>query len=215
MNFPTRPRVTDKGKGEVRSEGAAGAASASGYQPDELQAFEALVERYGRHVYNIAYRMAGNDADAKDLAQEAFLRVFRALRRVDPTAKLESWLYRIVTNLYIDMLRRRPKVRVESLDAPLLSSKGGEIAREVADPSADPEATVLNARLDANIQHALLGLSAELRGVVVLSDIEGYSYEEIGEMLRVPVGTVKSRLHRARKALHDQLSGTDVGGRGR
>ncbi len=217
MNFPTRSRVTDKGKGEVRSEGAAaaGAASASEYQPDELQAFDALVERYGRHVYNIAYRMAGNDADAKDLAQEAFLRVFRALRRVDPAAKLESWLYRIVTNLYIDMLRRRPKVRVESLDAPLLGSKGGEIAREVADPSAGPEATVLNARLDANIQHALLELSAELRAVVVLSDIEGYSYEEIGEMLRVPVGTVKSRLHRARKALHDQLSGTDVGGRGR
>jgi len=157
--------------------------------------------------------MAGNDADAKDLAQEAFLRVFRALRRVDPAAKLESWLYRIVTNLYIDMLRRRPKVRVESLDAPLINPKGGEIAREVADPTANPETIVLNERMDASIQHAILGLSTELRAVVVLSDIEGYAYEEIAQMLHVPVGTVKSRLHRARKALYDQLSGTEVGRR--
>ncbi len=217
MNFPTRPRVSKEREGEARREGAAasGATSVSGYRPEELEAFEALVERYGRHVYNIAYRMAGNDADAKDLAQEAFIRVFRALRRVDTTAKLESWLYRIVTNLYIDMLRRRPKVWVESLDASVTSLKGSEVMREVADPSADPEGAVLNARLDADIQHALLGLSAELRAVVVLSDIEGYSYEEIGVMLHVPVGTVKSRLHRARKTLQGLLSGLDLGGRKR
>lgn len=176
-----------------------------GYQPHEIQAFEALVERYGRRIYSLAYRMAGNEADAKDLAQEALIRVYRALRRIDPAANLESWLYRIVTNLYIDMLRRRPKVRLESLDAPLVTAKGDEVTREVEDAAADPEETLLNAQLDADIQRALLALSPDLRLVVVLSDIEGRAYEEIAEMLAIPVGTVKSRLHRARRTLQTRL----------
>lgn len=175
------------------------------YRPEEVEAFEALVERYGRQIYNIAYRMAGNDADAKDLTQEAFIRVFRAFRRIDPAGSLESWLYRIVSNLYIDMLRRRPKVRIESLDAPIVTSKGGEVQRDVPDERTDPEAEVLEAQLDSDVQRALMVLSVDLRAVVVLSDIEGYSYEEIAEMLRIPVGTVKSRLHRARKTLADRL----------
>jgi len=176
------------------------------YQPDEIEAFEALVERYGRRIYTLAYRMAGSDADAKDLTQEALIRVYRALRRIDPAANLESWLYRIVTNLYIDLLRRRPKVRIESLDAPLLTTKGDEVGREVRDPGPDPEAVVIDAQLDADIQRALLALSPDLRMVVVLSDVEGRSYEEIAEMARIPVGTVKSRLHRARRVLQSRLA---------
>ena len=175
------------------------------YHPEDVEAFEVLVARYGRRVYNVAYRMAGNDADAKDLTQEAFVRVLRAWRRIDPAANLDSWLYRIVTNLYIDMVRRRPKVRVESLDAPLTTFKGSEVVREIADERADPQASVLNANLDADVQAALLALGPELRAVVVLSDIEGYSYEEIGELLQIPVGTVKSRLHRGRKTLQERL----------
>lgn len=175
------------------------------YQRHEIQAYEALLERYGRRIYQLAYRMAGNDADAKDLTQEAYIRVYRAFHRIDPSANLESWLYRIVTNLYIDMLRRRPKVRLESLDAPLVTAKGDAVAREVADPVADPEETVVSAQLDTDIQRALFALSSDLRMVVLLSDIEGHSYEEISDMLRIPVGTVKSRLHRARRILQDRL----------
>jgi len=174
---------------------------------DEQATFETLVERYGRHVYNIAYRLTGRDADAKDLAQEAFIRVFRAFRRIDPEARLESWLRRIVTNLYIDSLRRKPKARVESLDVPVTTAKGGEVQRELPDPGSGPEAAVMDAQLDAQIQRALLDLSPDLRMVVVLSDVEGYSYEEIGLMLSVPVGTVKSRLHRARQTLQGRLGG--------
>lgn len=176
------------------------------YQPHEIEAFEALVERYGRRIYGLAYRMAGNDADAKDLTQEAFIRVFRALRRIEPGANLESWLYRIVTNLYIDMLRRRPKARLDSLDAPLLTAKGDTVGREIEAPGPDPEEIVVNAALDADVQRALLALSPDLRMVVVLSDIEGRSYEEIAEMVRIPVGTVKSRLHRARRMLQSRLT---------
>ena len=176
------------------------------YQPDEIEAFEALVERYGRRIYALAYRMAGNDADAKDLTQEALIRVYRALRRIDPAANLESWLYRIVTNLYIDLLRRRPKARIESLDAPLVTVKGDEVSREVPDPGPHPEEVVVDTQLDADIQRALLALSPDLRVVVVLSDVEGRSYEEIAEMVRIPVGTVKSRLHRARRVLQARLA---------
>ena len=174
------------------------------YTPDELARYEAIVQRYARHVYNIAYRLAGNEPDARDLSQEAFLRVYRALRRVEPDAPLESWLYRIVNNLYIDLLRKRPRARIESLDAPLETARG-ELAREFPDIESSPEAMLEREQLDGAIQRALGTLSEELRLVVVLSDIEGFSYEEIATVLRVPLGTVKSRLHRARQILQQRL----------
>jgi RNA polymerase sigma-70 factor (ECF subfamily) len=174
------------------------------YTPEELARYEGIVQRYARHVYNIAYRMTGNEADARDLSQEAFLRVYRALRRVEPGAPLESWLYRIVSNLYIDLLRRRPRQRVESLDAPIATPRG-ELVRELPDVAANPETIFEREQIDTVIQQALGTLSAELRMVVVLSDVEGFSYEEIATILHVPLGTVKSRLHRARQILQDRL----------
>jgi RNA polymerase sigma-70 factor, ECF subfamily len=176
----------------------------SSYTPEELARYEAIVHRYARHVYNIAYRMTGNDADARDLSQEAFLRVYRALRRVEPDAPLENWLYRIVSNLYIDLLRRRPRARVESLDAPVDTSRG-ELVRELPDVGSSPEAILERTQFDVAIQRALSQLSEELRMVVVLSDVEGFAYEEIATILRVPLGTVKSRLHRARQILQQRL----------
>ncbi len=172
---------------------------------EELAAYEALVQKYGSYVYNIAYRMSGSDADAKDLAQEAFLRVFRAFRRIDPAASLEAWLYRIVTNLYIDLLRKHPKGRVESISAPIRTPQGGEMPREWPAPEADSPEAAIDTQLDATVQQALLALPADLRMVVILSDIEGFAYEEIARMLEVPLGTVKSRLHRARKILQERL----------
>jgi len=180
------------------------ATQAASYTPEELARYEAIVQRYARHVYNVAYRMTGNEADARDLSQEAFLRVYRALRRVERDAPLESWLYRIVSNLYIDLLRKRPRQRVESLDAPLETARG-ELTRELPDVTANPEAIFERNQFDSTIQRALGLLSEELRMVVVLSDVEGFSYEEIAAMLRVPLGTVKSRLHRARQMLQQRL----------
>jgi RNA polymerase sigma-70 factor (ECF subfamily) len=179
-------------------------ARAPSYSAEELARYDGIVQRYARHVYNIAYRMTGNEADARDLSQEAFLRVYRALRRVQPGAPLESWLYRIVSNLYIDLLRRRPRARVESLDA-AIDTPRGEMVREFPDAAANPEAVFEREHIDAAIQEALGALSAELRIVVVLSDIEGFAYEEIATILRVPLGTVKSRLHRARQVLQQRL----------
>ena len=167
--------------------------------------FDELVARYGRHVYAVAYRVSGNEADAKDLAQEAFIRVWKAQDRIDPDARLEGWLYRIVKNLYIDLLRRRRGQKVHSLDEPIATASG-ELARERPDPSVDVERTVLGAMVDRRIQNALMNLTPDLRMVVVLADVEGYAYEEIARMMDVPVGTVKSRLHRARRALRDRLA---------
>ena len=180
------------------------AVRADQYTREEIAHYEAIVQRYARHVYNIAYRMAGNEADAGDLVQEAFLRVYRALRRVEPDAPLERWLYRIVSNLHIDLLRKRPRTRVESLDAPVETARG-EVSREIADLESSPEAILDREQLDAAIQRALGTLPQELRLVVVLSDIEGLAYEEIATMLRIPLGTVKSRLHRARQTLQQRL----------
>ncbi|MBI3998525.1 MAG: sigma-70 family RNA polymerase sigma factor [Armatimonadetes bacterium] len=174
------------------------------YTPEEVARFEALVTRYAGHVYAISYRLAGNEADAKDLAQEAFVRLWRSLRRIEPGAALEGWLYRVVTNLYIDLVRRRPKQRPQSLDEPI-PTEAGERARERPDLEADVERTVLDRTIDRRIQDALMALHEDLRMVVVLSDIEGYAYEEIATIVDVPIGTVKSRLHRARRALRERL----------
>lgn len=172
---------------------------------DDQARFEALVEKYGRRVYAMAYRMAGHEADAKDLAQEAFIRVWRSMSRLRPGVPLEGWLYRIVTNLFIDLLRRRRGPRVQSLDEPLATASG-DLARERADHSADVERAVLGSMLDRRVQQALLSLPPEIRMVVVLADVEGYAYEEIASMMGIPVGTVKSRLHRARLALRGHLA---------
>jgi RNA polymerase sigma-70 factor (ECF subfamily) len=166
---------------------------------------EALLARYGRQVYAMAYRMTGNDADAKDLSQEAFIRVWRSLDRLEPGAALDAWLHRVVTNLFIDMLRRRPKARIQSLDEPLATDEGA-MARERADPETDVERIVLDRTMDRRVQEALLALREDLRMAIVLADVEGYAYEEIAEMMGVPIGTVKSRIHRARRALRDRLA---------
>lgn len=197
-------RIRDRDANRERSGAPAGAQGP--YTAEELAAYEALVEKYGRHVYNVAYRMTGSDADAKDLAQEAFIRVFRAFRRIDPASPLEGWLYRIVSNLRIDLLRKQPKARVESIDVPTTTAEGGEIAREFPAPPGDNPETVIDRRLDGRIQQALVALPGELRMVVVLSDVEGYAYEEIAQALSLPLGTVKSRLHRARKILQERLA---------
>ena len=139
-----------------------GTVRAGPYTPEEVAWYETIVQRYARHVYNIAYRMVGNEADARDLSQEAFLRVYRVLRRIEPGVPLESWLHRIVTNLYIDLLRKRPRVRVESLDVPLPTPRG-EVPREFPDVTSSPEAVLEKERLDRAIQGALGALSEDLR----------------------------------------------------
>lgn len=166
--------------------------------------FDSLVERYHKQAYNIAYRMAGNHADAEDLTQEAFIRAFRFFGQYRRELPFDSWLYKIMSNVFIDRLRRRPKAKIRSLDQPVVTEEG-EAQFDVADPCDGPEDVVLSREMDGRIQAALDTLPEAFRITVIYADIEGLSYEEIADATRTNIGTVRSRLHRGRRLLRDKL----------
>lgn len=166
--------------------------------------FDALVERYHKQAYNIAYRMAGNHADAEDLVQDAFIRAFRFFGQYRRELPFDSWLYKIMSNVFIDKLRRKPKAAIRSLDQPIATSEG-EVQFDVADTACGPEDTVLSREMDSRIQAALDTLPEVFRLTVIYADIEGLSYEEIAEVTNTNIGTVRSRLHRGRRLLRNKL----------
>ena len=168
--------------------------------------FEDMLRKHHRQAYSLAYRMTGNDADAEDLVQEAFVRAYRFFDRYDARLPFSSWLYRIMTNAHIDAVRRRAKIKTVSLDEPI-KGEHGETALpwELPDSADSPEQTVLSHVLDADIQKALLAVPTPFRVAVILADIEGMSYEEIAEVMKCSVGTVRSRIHRGRKLLRKYL----------
>jgi len=167
--------------------------------------FDALVQRHHKQAYNIAYRMAGNHADAEDLTQEAFIRAFRFFGQYRRELPFDSWLYKIMSNVFIDRLRRKPKAKIRSLDQPVVTADG-EAQFDVADTAAGPEECVLSREMDSHIQAALDTLPDAFRLTVIYADIEGLSYEEIAEATKTNIGTVRSRLHRGRRLLRNKLS---------
>jgi RNA polymerase sigma-70 factor (ECF subfamily) len=173
----------------------------------DVDAFEVLVRRHQKRMFNIAYRMLGDYQEAANIVQDAFLSAYRGIKGFKCEARFSTWLYRIVINLSRNRLQQlKAQFRREpfSLDDPLLSD-GGQIQ---ADPACDdPSALeVLEKRdLQEKVRRCINALAAEFREVVILRDIQGFSYEEICDMLRLPEGTVKSRLFRAREALRDCL----------
>lgn len=173
---------------------------------DDRKEFDALVERYHKQAYNVAFRMAGNHADAEDLTQEAFIRAFRFFGQYRRELPFESWLYKIMSNAFIDKLRRRPKVNLRSIDQPV-STDEGETQFDIADSSAGPEEAVLSMEMDSRVQAALDSLPEVFRLTVIYADIEGLSYEEVAEATNTNIGTVRSRLHRGRRMLRNKLKG--------
>ncbi|MDQ2687289.1 MAG: sigma-70 family RNA polymerase sigma factor [Armatimonadota bacterium] len=169
--------------------------------------FDRLVQRYHKQAYNIAYRMTGNNADAEDLTQEAFVRAFRFFGNYRRDWPFDNWLYKIMSNLFVDDLRRRPKARLQSLDQPLdLGGRSDDVYLEIPDAGANPERMVMSHELDEHIQRALNSLPKDFRMTVILADIEGMSYEEISAAMRCSLGTVRSRLHRGRKLLRTKIA---------
>lgn len=161
-----------------------------------MPSWDELVREHGDRVYRLAYRLSGNAQDAEDLTQDTFIRVFRSLQNYQP-GTFEGWLHRITTNLFLDMVRRRNRIRMEALP---------EDYDRVPAEGPNPEQIYHDARLAPDLQSALDSLAPEFRAAVVLCDIEGLSYEEIGATLGVKIGTVRSRIHRGRQALRAHLA---------
>ncbi len=171
---------------------------------EERQAFDQLVERYHKQAYNVAFRMAGNHADAEDVTQEAFIRAFRFFSQYKRELPFDSWLYKIMSNVYIDMLRKRPKAQMRSLDQPI-ATEDGETLMEIPDTADGPEGQLMSREMDSRIQSALGSIPEDFRLAVIYADIEGLSYEEIADAMSCSIGTVRSRIHRGRKLLRDRL----------
>jgi RNA polymerase sigma-70 factor (ECF subfamily) len=157
--------------------------------------WDEVVREHADRVYRLAYRLTGNQHDAEDLTQETFVRVFRSLANYRP-GTFEGWLHRITTNLFLDMVRRRARIRMEALP---------EDSDRIAGHGPEPEQVFSDTHLDPALQSALDQLPPEFRAAVVLCDVEGLSYEEIGATLGVKLGTVRSRIHRGRAALRAAL----------
>ncbi|MBB1013314.1 RNA polymerase sigma-29 (SigE) subunit [Dietzia kunjamensis] len=168
----------------------------------DMPSWSELVAQHGDRVYRLAYRLCGNAHDAEDITQEAFIRVFRSLDRYKP-GTFEGWMHRIVTNLFLDSARRRGRIRFEALP---------EDAERVPGRERSPEQVISEETFDPVLQTALANLSPEFRAAVVLSDIEDLSYEEVGRILGVKMGTVRSRIHRGRAALRAELEAAGVTG---
>ncbi len=150
---------------------------------------------YGRQTYNYAYRLTGNEPDARDLTQEAFIRVFRAWRSFQPGTSFLSWIYRIVTNLHRDELRKRKGVFLQELPD---DNMPHELPKDAAH---DPIGALHDRQLSTAVEGALRQLTPDQRSVVLLADIEERSYQEIADIMACSIGTVRSRLHRARLQL--------------
>jgi RNA polymerase sigma-70 factor (ECF subfamily) len=163
---------------------------------------ESAINEYGKATYNYAYRLTQNEADARDLSQEAFIRVYRAWRSFKPGTSFLAWIYRIVSNLHRDELRRRKGRYQEEIpeDHELQEYGGG---RPLA---VEPIEEYVESQLSEPVSKALADLGTEQRQIVLLADVEGYSYQEIAEIVGCTVGTVRSRLHRARGQLRGLLT---------
>jgi RNA polymerase sigma-70 factor (ECF subfamily) len=180
---------------------------------DDVDLFARLLAAHQEKLYRVAYRMAGHHEDAQDLLQDALLEAYRSFKKFQRGTYFDKWLYRIMTNTFIDRQRHKKRVgRVDSLDAPSVGGDDGEIsAREIPDWTGEPSRRVLHDEFGEPVQKALNQLKPDFRMVLILSDVEEFSYEEIAEMLNIPIGTVRSRLHRARDMMRQTLteSGTN------
>ncbi len=170
----------------------------------DIEAFESLVERYQKKVYNIALRMTGNSEDAAEIAQEALIRVFRSLRNFKEEASFSTWIFRITTNLCLDEIRKRKNKQVVYINDEI-KLEDGEVKIQIEDKSPGPEEKAQTNEIRRIVNDAIQSLSEEHRTIIVLRDIEGFSYDEIARIVKCPEGTVKSRINRARQSLKDIL----------
>ena len=169
----------------------------------DTAAFETLVERYQQQVYHLTLRMVGNDADAQDLAQEAFVRAWRGLGSFQFTSQFSTWLYRLTSNICIDFLRAQKRRKVVSLTM-LRDDEDSQWDLPDSDPL--PEQQMIAAEEREALSRAFASLDPEFRQILTLRIVNGCSYQQISQILGVAEGTVKSRISRAREQLRKKMA---------
>jgi RNA polymerase sigma-70 factor, ECF subfamily len=177
----------------------------------DAAAWEEIVHTYNRRIYNICYRFAGSTHDAEDLAQEVFIKIYRTLSSYDSSkGAFVTWATTITRNLLVDHFRKTKQDRItDSLDATSSAHEDAQpLSEQIQDQSAPPDQHVRRRELEETVHAALARLSPELREAVILRDLQDFDYREIATVLKVPEGTVKSRINRGRAELARLLQRT-------
>ncbi|MEH7114611.1 RNA polymerase sigma factor SigW [Neobacillus niacini] len=169
----------------------------------DQDAFADIVEIYSNSIYQLGYRMLGNRHEAEDIAQEAFIRAYVNIKSFNQDLKFSTWLFRIATNLCIDRIRKKKPDYY--LDAEVSGTDGLTMYSQLSSDSPLPENELESLELQEIVQKEILKLPEKYRSVIVLKYIEELSLNEISEILDMPLGTVKTRIHRGREALRQQL----------
>jgi len=176
----------------------------------DAAAWEEIVRTYNRRIYNICYRFAGSANDAEDLAQEVFIKMYRTLSSYDHTkGAFVTWVTTITRNLLVDHFRKTKQDRLtDSIDATSPHEDAQPLSEQIEDQSAPPDQRVRSREVSETVHAALAKLSPELREAVILRDLQDFDYREIATVLKVPEGTVKSRINRGRAELARLLQRT-------
>lgn len=168
--------------------------------------FESFYKRSYHRAYSLACKLTGNEADAEDLTQDAYVKAWKAFDRYDKHLSFEVWLFRIISNLAIDRWRRKSTLQIQSLDQPIsIDNSATTLGNIVPDPDSEPERICLRKFYHDKLYEALDNLPGNYREAIRLTDIEKWSYEEAAYIMSCPVGTIRSRLHRGRKLLRESL----------
>src|SRR3989339_501708 len=176
----------------------------SAAQDGSLEAFDELIKKYAKEIYNLCYRFCGNYTEAEDLSQNVLIRAFQSIVNFKQESNLSTWLHRITVNLWIDTLRKQKKANYLYIDDPVQSEEG-ELNKQISDFKILPEKDMENKELEKIIKKSLDTLTPEQKVAIVLKYIEGKSLEEIAEICKCPIGTVSARLTRGIKEMRKLL----------